>query len=228
MNQQFLMSLPDDPIEAFLVFEEKMRETHSYHDDNYGSDVLDKKAYIADIIGFTQSHNLDFGIGNEIPFDENGFYNFYTTAYTKIRIFCAKAYTDAAKKAKSNISPEYVMTSSIRKEIHRYLFLIREVLDKAEFSEEKKNVLHKRLDAFSAEVNQDKTRLQAWGSSCVYIMKMIGEGAKELEPVAELIQNVHKALGRAEETTPSLPKPEEKKQIEAPLKKLEHVDSNAV
>jgi hypothetical protein len=206
MDEVFLLGLPSDPVEAFSLYEKKARE-----DNTDFNGYFDRVTYMCDMIGFIQAHDIDIGVNQQIPYDDHEFDMFFSQAQQKIRIYAARMSVHTAHQKKAAVSPVYIMTPSIRKEIHHYISLIRETLDGLNsLPVQKKEILMKRLDAFAAEVNKDRTRLEGLGSSFVYAMKKVGEGTKELEPVVGYIERIFKAVGKSEEEKLNLPAPEEK------------------
>ncbi|MCB1681904.1 MAG: hypothetical protein H6858_06375 [Rhodospirillales bacterium] len=209
MDEDFLLSLPDDPEEAFPIYEKKAREIYTEYNDM--QEYFDEEAYFCDIIGFIQAADLDIGLPAEMPTGYNEYEQFQQLARNKIRIFASKSRYNSLKKKKESVTPSYVMTPAIREEIHGYIRLIREALDKLDsLGQEKREILFKRLDAFATEVNKNRTKIESLGSAYTYAMKTLGDGA---EPVIRQFERIFKAIGKAEEEKIALPKVEEKKQI---------------
>ena len=215
MDQDFLLSLPNDPNDAFVLYEKYVKEHHTTGSENaWEGTSFDKEPYICDIIGFCKTHDIDLRIPDDIPVDQDEFDCYMRQAENKIRIYVSMSLADAAKKKKSGVSPVYVITPVIKKEIHHYIQQIREKLEDTDIRVDKKDKLLNRLNAFAVELDRYRTGGEALSSAFILSIKTVADGAKEFEPVLGLIQKIYKVMGKAKEEAPMLPSVASKKQIE--------------
>lgn len=104
-----------------------------------------------------------------------------------------------------------------KQKISHWLKQIREVVQKSDVSAHKKDRLFALINKLQNEVDQERTPIRAAGELWVTICGYLGEGAKSLEPVAQIIERIGNALGIAnEQQQPRLPAPPKK--IEPPKK----------
>jgi len=88
----------------------------------------------------------------------------------------------------------------------------------------KRDALYNKLNRFASEVDKNRTNLQAGMAVYITVCDGIGEGFKKLEPARKCFDSIAALLGRAKEVEdsmhPTLPRPDERKQLEAPRKRL--------
>lgn len=111
--------------------------------------------------------------------------------------------------------------------ISHWLKKMRELVQQADVAPEKKDRLYALIDDLQTEVDRDRTPVQAVGELFVAVCTYLGAGAKQLQPVADLLQNVCSSLGLAkdsEDTQRRLPKPKDAKRIESPKKEKNPFD----
>jgi hypothetical protein len=109
-----------------------------------------------------------------------------------------------------------------KKKISHWLGKLRELVQQADVSEEKKDRLYALIDNLQVEVDRERTPVQAAGELWVEVCTYLGKGFKELKPAADFIREIGMAIGIAkdkEETQRRLPKRKEPKRIEAPKDK---------
>lgn len=102
--------------------------------------------------------------------------------------------------------------------ISHWLSQMREAVQQAPVSSEKKDRLIAMIDQLQTEVDRDRTPVHAIGELYLTICTYVAEGAERLEPVSKFLQNVGGALGiahRKEATQAKLAPPKETKRIEA-------------
>lgn len=193
-ENEFLLSLPDDALEAFSIYEERLRSIHldsnrwsSYHDDQREQ----KEIYISKIIGYIQAHELPIPISDEIPEDPDDFYKFYSIAQKKITIFVEKLKLQSIQKQKRSLVPEYLIEKATKVEIHHHLSMIRTIIEDSEFTQSKRNVLFDRLGALSKAVDKDKT----FGENIIGIYTMLKNDASfGTDKVNEALSHVSRIM----------------------------------
>jgi hypothetical protein len=121
------------------------------------------------------------------------------------------------------------LDAATKKKISHWLRKMRDLVQQADVSPEKKDRLFVLIDNLQAEVDRDRTPVHALGEIFLTVCTYAGEGAKKLQPVADLIQDVCTSLGLAkerEDTQRRLPKRKEPKQIEPPKKEKNPFDKD--
>lgn len=157
---EFLLSLPDDPLEAFFLYESRLRDI--YLDESSWRDFSDqmdsKSQYISKIIGYVQAHELDVGIPDEIPIDPEDFEKYFNFAQRKIAILVEKLKLQSIQKQKRSVVPLYIISSAVKIEIHHHITQIRALIDESDVTQTKKDRLFTRLNALSLEVDKEKSK----------------------------------------------------------------------
>lgn len=114
-----------------------------------------------------------------------------------------------------------VALDAITKEkIGHWLKQMREAVQAADVSAEKKDRLFALIDKLQAEVDRDRTPVHAAGELWLTVCTYAGEGTKNvLEPVMPYMERIASTFGlakQAEDSQPTLPPRKEPKRIEGP------------
>jgi hypothetical protein len=111
------------------------------------------------------------------------------------------------------------LDGATKEKISHWLKQVREVVQSADVSAEKKDRLFDLINRLQAEVDRARTPVHAAGTLWVEICTYFGEGARAtLEPATPFIERICSALGlakRAEDAAPKKIPPAETKRIEA-------------
>lgn len=115
------------------------------------------------------------------------------------------------------------LDTETKEHIHKYIAAIRELLERAEIEEGKRNSLYAKLNKFAADVDRART---PFDNAIIFIVaaadaaKKVGES---LNPLSELIKRINELLGHAKdlEGDVKLSPPPERKRIEGPRKKAD-------
>lgn len=214
LDEEFLLSLPDNNEDAFPIYEAYVRK-HSWEIDYQGNEYFNLQDYLRHMRAFIAVHELDFVIPRNISHDEEE---------SIIRSYSVMLTLKGVKIKKANSSPVYVLSSAIKKEIHHYIQLIRDKVECADLIVDKKERLLNRLNKFAIEVDKDRTDGKALGDTYLYAMKTVGEGIKGLEPVVGYVERIFKAMSKADEYQFMLPSPKELKKLTGPVKKEDFED----
>lgn len=121
-----------------------------------------------------------------------------------------------------------VLDPATKKKLRHYLDQIRDVVDKLEMPQPKKDRLYSKIEALALEIDRERTRYQALAALFIEAADDAGEAAKRLEPVVRLVERVGAAIGlskRSEEAQAKLPPPPERKRIEPPKKPIRRQSS---
>ena len=123
---------------------------------------------------------------------------------------------NARKKAGSTCI--YILSDASKVRIRKKLDEIRSIIDESEISDRKRESLFSKLNAFQAEVDRDRTRLESFASMYVEIK---GE-AKELRKVFEPVEKVFEYVSSGgKELWKALPEIKVTARLEPPQKKIE-------
>jgi hypothetical protein len=209
-------SLPEDPHQAFLAIERLLRQNLATRLTNteqkyWFSAYFD---YVNNIQAAAEALDLrflsDWKKQSFSDMSEGLFRNFLADVdkfITKTRITQGrrtKGYSvafDAAAKAK----------------IRHFLDQIREIVDKAEIDDRKREALYARIAALQAEVDRSRTRFEALGAYFVETAGLLGEAGKKIEPLTNSIAKVFGIAKSAEDAALSLPKAPELRKLNPPL-----------
>ena len=210
-------NLSDDPEEAFLQLEEKFREdcgvlvANAHEDTNLNIYFVD---YIAQVLGAIEALDLKSAFASEVPQIESVDYNTYLNFSKDVKHYTTQIHIRRARRVQG-FSVRF--DSAAKTKIHHFVAQIREFLQKLELDTNKKDSLLTKLNVFAADVDRERTRLEAWGNIAIEVAGIAGDAAEKLEPVRKWLDSIARVIwGVQTEARPSLPGPKEQKRIEPP------------
>lgn len=220
IDEDFFMSLPPDPAEAFPIYERHVRERSfpKGWEDSEGSRY--EREYINLMLAFINYYRLDIGIPPEMPPEDGEFWSYYHRACRLIDYHAAQFTLQRLDRQKSGAAGVYVLSPSLRQEIHHYIGRIRESLDTITLPNIKREALFNKLNAFAAEVDRDRTRIDAIASAYIWLKREVKEGVETLKPVLGQVERVLDKFAKAKELPEALPPPRRGGELEGPRKEL--------
>lgn len=213
------LSLPDDPEEAFAVLHRrKYQELEDLWENNRGGNWSAERRYVANLVAFDEVHNLGLLTAfRTSPINDREFSDFFTDFSRHAEIISQKILMEAARRVKTGAQHVVVLDSSARERIHAMIAAIREKLNGLTLSEQKRESLFSKLNAFAAEVDRNRTRTEAFYAFAVETARAGRKINDEIKPLQETIDRVFDWLDKAKDF---LPPWTERKKIEGPPKRL--------
>lgn len=112
------------------------------------------------------------------------------------------------------------LTASEKEKLRHYVAQIKTVIDNSSLSNDKKEELYNKINAFLAEVDRNRTRFEVYSDLAIAVARTGGEMAKELEPVTRLINAIARLLGASKQIENERISQFEKKKLEPPKRQL--------
>lgn len=212
-------NFPDDDEIALLQFIEEF--TQQYHEElsNYGENDDVRQVgidFMNNVLSAAKALDITDFDGWKIPNWNN--------AYEEISNFklFTKSYVIRAQVKQARTAKVFSVSldASTKERIHNLINAIRQLLEKADLEERKRNSLMSKLNSFSADVDRSRTpfdNAMAFIVDAADTAKKVGES---LNPLSELIKRINELIGHAKdlEGDIKLPPPTKSKQIEGPKK----------
>jgi hypothetical protein len=220
IDEEFFMSLPPDSAEAFPIYERHVREKCFPAGWEKDPESTYERDYINLMLAFINYYKLDIGISPEIPPTDNDFWAYYHHAKRMIEYHAARFTLQRLDRKKSGVAGIYVLTPTLRQEIHHYIARIRETMNGISLPETKREALFNKLNAFAAEVDRDRTRIEAIASAYIWLKREVREGVEILKPVLGQVERILDKFAKAKELPEALPPPRRGGEIEGPRKEL--------
>jgi hypothetical protein len=222
IDENFYLSLPDDPEEAFPAYEKHVCDI-TFPDGRDSNDDSERRRYVSLILAYLRRNNMKLEMDNQdLPLDPEFFYEYYSQFRIRVGEVSARFHLEALSRKKAGISAIYVLSAPLKSEIHHYLTLIRNLIAEADISHLKRETLSKKLNAFAEEVDRDRTRLEALASAWIWTKREIKDGVEVLNPVLDKLEKIVDKFTKATELADALPSPKRGGEIEAPRKQIEH------
>jgi len=229
LDQNLLESLPPAPEDAFAIFEANLRqkvpdrEDFGHYNEQREHDAERErkvKEYILAIGAFVELYEIDVGVDFDELLSQRGetFLRTFEEASSKIIFFSNKCALKNAQSIKRGTTCIYVLEEASKIKIRKYLDKIREIITSADLTDNKKDALFNKLNAFALEVDRDRTRMEAFTSMYVSVKAE----AAEIVELIENIEKVWKTVAKGgKELWKALPKIKVNGHLAAPAKKLE-------
>ena len=196
IDEEFYFSLPDDPEEAFPIYEEHIRKVAFGNEWEERENDDMERLYINLILVFVVEHDINIGMSHEIPESGAEFWQYYKELQQRVNFCSARFSIQRLSRAKAGTSAIYVLSPPLKTEIHHYLGLIRDLVAEAELSPQKRDALAAKLNAFAEEVDRDRTRLEALAAAWVWTKREIKDGVDVLNPVLDKIEKLTRSMHR--------------------------------
>lgn len=222
LTDEELYSLPDDPTEAFFEFDRiawdrAVSEIKSTNNQSW----YYQRRYTSSLIIFHDAHELNILNGfRAAPDDDNLFGNYFRKLRNHLQDEGLKVRLQKVKATKNGIVTVLTLDGSHKEKIRFHIEKIRATLEGVDIPEKKRESLFKKLNAFAAEVDQNRTKVDALMSLALEVSAAVGKVAENLKPVRDLLDPLFGSLGKAKEENEALPPPESRPQIEGPRKRL--------
>lgn len=219
---EFFLSLPSDPDEAFIVFQkQKFAELQQVWEADYNG-WQHERTYVNAIFAFDEVYQLgvlkDYGVP---PSEDERFSQYFQVFRAEIEKIVLKFQLERVRRAKGNKGAIVKLDDAARTAIRALITALREKLDALELTESKRRELVSKLNVFASEVEQNLSRTEAFNSFVVGLTRTASAAAKEFKPLMDTVNRVLDQIDRAQDWVESLPPWTERKKIEGPQKKIE-------
>jgi hypothetical protein len=209
-----------EPEHKFCVIEriQRQRLVDAERDSDHNNPpIFDDYDYMVAVLAAAEEYGIDELVDYNLPWRGDQNYD------QRCRMFRAQA-TRLSHRFLLRYGTKnktVALDTATKKKISHWLSKVRELIQNAEIAAEKKDRLFALVDDLQAEVNRERTPVRAAGDLWMTVCTYVGKGFKELEPVAQFVQQIGSAIGIAndsEATRPRLPGRRDPKRIEPPKK----------
>jgi hypothetical protein len=215
------LDLPDDPEEAFAVLQaRKYKALEQVWESGSGS-WHHERQYVDHLLAFDEVHDL--GILTSFrtpPAGDREFGDFFQDFRRHAEISSQKILMEAARRLKTGAQQIVVLDTASRQAIHALIDRIRERLNGLSLTESKRESLFNKLNAFTAEVDRNRTRPEAFYAFALEAARSAKEINEELKPLQQTIDRILDWLDKAKRLKYALPPWSQRKKIEEPPKRL--------
>ena len=216
------VDLPDDPEMGFAVLQErKLADLERSWESDEGPSWRQERRYVDTLIAFDEVHNLGILTAyRNPPSDGNQFDQFFDRFCRHAEISSQKIKMEAARRVKTGAETIIVLDVPARGAIHALIGAIREKLNELSLSENKRESLFNKLNAFAAEVDRNRTRTEAFLSLAVDVSRTARVIGEEIKPLQKTVDRVLDVIERADKWNDVLPPWKDRKRIAGPPKRL--------
>ena len=214
--------LPDDPEMAFAaLYERAQSDLHVISRDNQMSGWDKERQFVNTLIAGDDVYKLGilFDYKNP-PVEDADFGPFFKGFCQKVEVETIKIKMKSARRNRTGAETIIILDFESRKAIHTLIDAIREKLNEIVLPENKRDALFKKLNAFAAEVDQNRTRTEAFYAFSLDTFRAINKVGGELKPFQQAIDRVADIIDSASKMFDALPPGDDQKKIEGPAKRL--------
>jgi hypothetical protein len=169
--------------------------------------------YISKVVAAIHELNLETEFETEVPSIRNVSYNTYADFGKDVDHYRTKLSIRNARRTKGySVS----LDDATKTKIRHHLEQVRSFIEKLEVSQDKKEELLKKLNAFSADLDRARARYEAWGDVVIQAAEVLGEAAEKAEPARKWLDSIGRLIWGAKEKEnemKQLPPPREPKRI---------------
>jgi hypothetical protein len=217
-----LADLPNDPELAFVAVEKILRAALEVRLSRARNDDVDldpyRLEYMTRVLAAAHAYKIEALSALKIPrVTKQGIYE-------ECQQFMADVdfVTMQIRLHEAQVSREGTVSLDLttKRKIHHFIQKIRDQIEQSDLDVDKKEGLLEKLNKFAAEVDRDRTKLQAGMAFFVTLCAGIGDGFEKLKPVRDTFDSISRLLGQAmqleEHFTPRLPSRKDRKRLEPP------------
>lgn len=226
LDEEFLLSLPADPEAAFPAYVDhvKSRILGSIPDDEQDQSVQRRTEYLTHIFAYADCYELSLDISRQVPSDSN-FWGYYSDTCQRIDYYAAYCRLRAIKAQQSGVVSIYILTPSQKLEMHHHVDQLRQLIAKANITDNKRDLLSKKLEAFAVQIDLSRTKLEGLFSFYMFAKKEAKSGVDTLLPVLEKVDSILDKVSKFTEYL-GLNGPSSSGKLPAPPKRIENKSSS--
>lgn len=216
--------LPADPELAFVELELRLRrdlESKIDQDGTGNSYSHYYMEYINKILACTKALELDILSNWSTPSLDDSSSSLFHNFSSDVQNYVVQIKIRNSRRVRGY---SVALDDSDKVKIRAHLAKIKLIVEKSDAPIEKKEVIFEKISELLLEVDRSRTRMDAFADFAGRLATISGDFAKEgVEPWVKVLKSIFEILGAAkdeEEKSPKLPKPSERKKLEAPRRQL--------
>jgi hypothetical protein len=210
-------NLPQDPEQAFLLLEDRFRREceqqveKAHQEANLNVFYVD---YIAQVIAAITELGLQAQFADRVPGIEDIDFNTYLNFSKDVKHYRTMLLIRHGRRVQG-YSVRFDSTTKIK--VQHHIQQIRDIFEKLEVEQDKREALFSRLNNLQKEVDRERTRFDAFAALAIETAGIVGE-VVEKTLVLKLLDGIAKVMwgSMKEEQTKQLPAPTTPKRIEPP------------
>ncbi|MFL0693865.1 MAG: hypothetical protein ACJLUP_17800 [Agrobacterium tumefaciens] len=229
MENEYL-NLPDDPEEGFAALHQKRyAELKRVWESGEGSsNWYHERQYVDVMVAFDEVMGLNYlDQLKPVPNSDRNFAPYFQDFRRQVEVISQKILIEAARRQKTGAQMILVFDQAQRQAIHHLIQKIREHLDAANLSEQKREALFNKLNAFARELDLNRTRPEAFYAFAIETARAAKQVNDELKPLQQTIDKVFDWIEKGKKLAESLPPWSDRRKIEAPRKQLPAPDAQS-
>lgn len=227
--------LGDNPEEAFVVFEERLREGlqkaqiddrrhNEDRDGYYNGSYSPERYYVSSILAFLDEYNLELEVTDITELDDANFLHHFNKFFNTINYARTRFKLRKSRIETGQAGTPILIEMSFKSAIHQNLETIRKIVNQNIQDNNKKDAIYSKIASLQSEIDRDRTTIDAVFSRAIDVSKVLGEMADQLEPAIQKFERIMAALYGKIDRVQLLPRKERLKLLPSKNEKKEDLD----
>lgn len=231
INDGEFYDLPEDPDLAFVKLENEFREAADKQlevAENNGQYDTIWQNYVNCTIAAARELGITYFEQWETPRVGRNFYEAYRSFSLAVAQYTMQVRIRHSRRAKRY---SVALDTATKQKIKLHLEQLKELALSLELSTAKRDSILGKILALEMELARERTRFEVIAALFLESATVVGQAGEKLEPWRKWIDLIANLFGLAKDKdvhNPSLPSPEERKQIEPPKRQLPAPDIDTV
>lgn len=220
ISDEDLANLPEDRDLAFLQLEAtlRVRLQNSAPHESGSAAAASYSEYINGVLAIVEALELNILVNWKPQSITNSIFDAFPQFYMEVNNEIGKIKIRSLRRTQSY---SVVLEPAGKEQIRHYIGRIKDIVDRLDVSDAKREALYSKINALTAEVDRDRTRFEAISALLIEAASTTGEVARKLEPIRRWIGSIAGVVAHTierKEGTQKLPRPTSPKQLPPPVR----------
>lgn len=175
-----------------------------------------EREYLHSLKAYIDEYEIDCPFNIPLHLRDDEISEYFREVEDFLRYAGARLGVKRLRGQKSGIPVVLKLDTDFRKKIHDRLTQIRSFVEASDLSDRKKDSIYAKIASLRAEIDREKTRLEAFMALQLDIAESVGETAEKLKPAVDLLENLVKIFSRAPRDSGMLEAPADNPKLIAP------------
>jgi hypothetical protein len=188
-------NLPDDPELALAVIADMLLDRIKQAGEDFG--MNEAQAWHSDILAHLTVHEMADAykaLMDDYPLDPGRFWEWWNTYLAALRHHRTYIYME-----KKRTLTTVVIAPPHRAKIHQLLNEIRELVERLNITEEKRNLIYKLIAKLASEVDQTRTGVQTMLNTVLQISRVARQIGEDAKPIVDRVRELFGIFTKAED-----------------------------
>ncbi|MFW0777305.1 MAG: hypothetical protein ACN2B6_06265 [Rickettsiales bacterium] len=206
--------LGSDPQEAFIIFEQRLSVAYAkaveadrdlyYYQGDYTGNYLPDREYVSCILSFLDVYDLDYKLDDITEESNHHFpesFQFFRTRISRLKTTFALL---KCKNGTGSIGTPIQIAPNFKEEITKNIQTIRKIVNQEVDDQNKRDAIFSKLNALQAEIDRDRTTMDALLNKMSDFSKAVGECGENIEPLVSRVERLSNSICKVIDRIPGI------------------------